>query len=113
MEQLSEMTIRPFDYKFNPAETELKDIVHDLDLPEKHGSQQYVPVSIIKIIYNSMNAIHKKLTKLEEEVNLNKISKKISRIQKDLDQKSKQIEDINQTFIARNRKYQSQMVLRK
>jgi peptidoglycan hydrolase CwlO-like protein len=113
MEQMSEMTIRPFDYKFNPEETNLEDVIEDLDIPEKHRSKQYVPVSIIKTIYHSMTSINDKLSKIQEEVDLNQISEKILKCNEELNEKSIQIDDIYQKLVKRNRVYNDRMVLRK
>ena len=42
---------------------------------KKHKSKTYIPVEIIKMIYNSMNKIYAKLSKIQEDVDLNQISK--------------------------------------
>jgi len=73
----------------------LDDIIDDLTIPDKHRSKTYVPVEILKIIYNSMQEIYKKLDKIQEDVDLNQISKKIDDLQQQINNKTEQITEIH------------------
>ena len=96
---MSQMALKPMDHKIFPESTWLDEIVDDLTIPEKHRSKTYIPVEIIKLIYNSMNQIYSKLSKIQEDVDLNQISKKIEGLRNEINDKGKKIDAINQTLL--------------
>ena len=103
----------PINYKFDPEESNLHDIVEDLDIPDQHNAQKYIPITVIKTIFKSMKQMQDKLEKFENDLNLTEITNQIQNLSSILDEKTSQIDEINQKLIKRNRDHDNRMTLRK
>ena len=82
MEQVSSLAINPIDYKIDPNHTNFEDVINDLEQPELFQSKTYVPIDIIKTIYNSMKIIYDRMDRIEDQLDISKKFKKMQQKQK-------------------------------